>query len=332
MSSDNIGPVVALPDMKDHVGHYVDAAAVRVDLCISSWCNSNLGLSFGRDIKGLALAGRNDIHDVATTVVAMGNPVFKVGRRTGRTEGKVNAVHAPFLFGGVLYHDVIEIEGVSMQAGTSNCGGALRFADKGDSGSALVNAQRDLVGLVHSIDRTRPNITYASHIQPVLKALAVVVPITEQNPVHGNPAAVGMGGDALATVAGPDRRAELRGAFLATETGRELAAEIERHRREVVRLVNHVRRVTIAWHRSQGPAFLNRAIANARDPGEPIPHEIAGISRERLLETMADTLSAHGSPELAAAIARRREEAIARAAAIEDLQQLVDDLAAERVP
>jgi hypothetical protein len=328
---DEVGTVLRLPPKADDsTAHYVDAGSIRLAICISSWCNSNCGVSFGKDIRGLALGGRHDIHDVSSTV-AIGDTVHKVGRSTGRTVGKVVGVNVPLeRQDGTIVNGNIEIEAVSMQT-ANNCGGALRFSESGDSGAALINANRDLIGLVHGHDPDNPNQSHASHIQPVLNALGVV-PITELHPVHGNPAAEGMGGAARALVdAGPDRRAELRGAFLATPAGRELAEEAERHRREVVHLVNHVRRVTIAWHRNQGPAFLNRVIANARDPGEPIPREIEGITRTRLLETMADVLSAHGSAELGAAIARRREEALARAADVEDLQQLVDDFTGARV-
>jgi hypothetical protein len=329
-----VGAVVKLPKRgNDTHGRYVDAAVIKVSICISSWCNSNCGNSFNKDVQGLALGdpARNDIKDVSTSL-AVGAIVYKVGRRTGRTVGRVTKLHASGSFDGVAGDDTIEIEAVSMQ-GTGNCGGALRFADLGDSGSALIDSNRNLVGLVNAFDPAVPSIASACHIQPVLDALDGVVPITELHPVHGNPAAEGMGDEASALIeAGPDRRAELRGAFLATPQGPVLADEFDRHRLEVVRLVNTVRRVTIAWHRNQGPAFLNRLIANARDPAVPLPHEIEGITRTRLLETMADVLSAHGSPELAAAIARRRDEVIARTGEVEDLQQLVDDLAGEPVP
>lgn len=330
--ADVVGTVLAMPAKADHAGHFVDAASVKLNICISSWCHSNCGVSFGKDIQGLALGtpARNDIHDVSSAV-AMGDVVYKVGRTTGRTVGTVSGVHVPLQkTPTMLVHDNIEITAISMQ-GSGNCGGALRFSDQGDSGAALINANRNLIGLLHGHDPDSPNLSHACHIQPVLTALGVV-PITELHPVRGNPAAEGMR-DEVGTVieSVPDRRAELRGAFLATPQGPELAAELDRHRLEVVHLVNTVRRVTIAWHRNQGPAFLNRVIANERDPAVPIPLEIEGITRTRLLETMADVLSAHGSPELAAAIARRRDEVIARTVDIEDLQQLVDDLAGEPV-
>jgi hypothetical protein len=329
----SVGDIVKLPPIgNDAQGRFVDAAAIKLSICISSWCHSNCGNSFNKDIQGLALGdpARNDIHDVSTSL-DVGNIVYKVGRTTGRTVGRVTKIHASGTFDGVAGNEVIEIDAVSMQ-GTGNCGGALRFLAKGDSGSALIDANRNLVGLVNAFDPAHPNIATACHIQPVLDALGVV-PITELHPVLGNRAAEGMGDETSAVIdAGPDRRAELRGAFYATPRGEELAAEVDRHRLEVVHLVNSVRRVTIAWHRNQGPAFLNRLIANARDPAVPIPHEIAGITRTRLLETMADVLSANGSPELAAAIARRRDEAIARTADIEDLQHLIDDLAGTPVP
>jgi phage-related minor tail protein len=90
--------------------------------------------------------------------------------------------------------------------------------------------------------------------------------------------------------------------------------------------VNHNRRVTVAWRRHEGPAFLNRAMNNARDPEEKIPQAIAGITRETLLVKMADALTQHGSPELRKAIEENCREVLAQAEQYDSLHDLVDSL------
>jgi hypothetical protein len=106
---------------------------------------------------------------------------------------------------------------------------------------------------------------------------------------------------------------------------------VEEHRHEVVRLVNTNRRVTVAWRRNQGPAFINRAIANARDPGVVIPREIDGIGREALLRAMDRALAEHGSAALRAVLDENRDDVLAHVDAFDSLHDLVDMLA-ERQP
>jgi hypothetical protein len=124
--------------------------------------------------------------------------------------------------------------------------------------------------------------------------------------------------------------AELRERFVASAEGARIAMLVERHRQEVVYLVNHVRRVTIAWHRNQGPAFLNRVIANARDPEVPIPYEIDGVTREQLLRTMHSALAAHGSVELHAALDAHADEVIERVRSYHSVHDVVDALEVDR--
>jgi hypothetical protein len=89
--------------------------------------------------------------------------------------------------------------------------------------------------------------------------------------------------------------------------------------------------VTVAWRRNQGPAFLNRAMNNARDPEELIPWEIEGVTRTALLNAMAAALSEHGSPELRRDVARYRDDVMAYATACDNLHELVERVS-ERQP
>jgi hypothetical protein len=334
---DTVGTILNLPGKADHPftypgrapdKYYVDAASVKLDICISSWCHTNCGTSFANTIQGLALNGNDSLVDIAEAKMNEVG-IVKVGRTTGRTVGRITDIVLPILNNGIKVHNCIEIK-VTQMSTADNCGGALRFADDGDSGSALVNAQGKLIGLLFGGNIADATLGHACHIHPVLDALAVTA-ITTANPVHGNPAASGMSAEIALVDGRPNQTAALRARFLGSPEGQRVAAVIERHRHEVIHLVNNNRRVAVGWRRSQGPAFLNRAINNVRDPEIEIPWEIEGVIRTTLLENMARVLTEHGSPELGNAIAAHREDLLLYCSAFNSLHDVVDQIC-ERQP
>lgn len=314
--------------------YYLDCASVQLDICISSLCHTNCGVSFANRIPGLNLNNSEKIIDVARIAHAdIGTPradVVKVGARTGRCTGRVIAVNAPPTDpqGNVIGSNVLEI---STTGKNCNGTGTLQFSDSGDSGSALINSEGNLVGLVFGHRNDAAANALACHIHPVLQALGVTA-ITKNNPVHDNPAAVDMAQEVIVNLEGrPNMTFRLREQLQSCETGLQILSLAERHRPEVVHLVNNNRRVTVAWRRNQGPAFLNRAMNNARDPEELIPWEIEGVTRTALLNAMAAALSEHGSPELRRDVARYRDDVMAYATACDNLHELVERLS-ERQP
>jgi hypothetical protein len=305
--------------------YFVDCAAVRVNISMSSWCDTNCGESIRNEIRVL---GANAIVDVARIVPGdvppPGDPrppynVVKVGARSSRTDARVSRVNVPTPGGGMR---VIEIT-----ATQNNCEGNLMFADHGDSGSALINDKGMLIGLIFAINGTTPVLTYACHIHPVLDQLKITA-ITKQNPP--DPRVTRSDAD-LVVDGRPSQARALRERLLASDDGRRIAAILDEHRHEVARLVNHNRRVTVAWRTTQGPAFLNRAIANARDPAVVIPRAIDGVEREQLMRAMDRALTEHGSAALRAVLAENRDDVLAHAEAFDSLHDLVD-LLAERQP
>jgi hypothetical protein len=185
---------------------------------------------------------------------------------------------------------LIEIEAVE-----DDCNGILRFSTKGDSGSAIVNEQNELIGILMGSDHNNPSHSFASHIHPVLDYLKVT-PISTANPPVA-PAGQTLS-DVEGFITGGNETVALRERFLTTPKGAELYERLLEHRAEVVGLVNHRRPVTVAWHRSKGPLFLSHLINNARDPNHLIPHELEGVGREDLIRRMAEVLSQHGSERL----------------------------------
>jgi hypothetical protein len=327
-ASNAVAKILDGPDRGDYPfqgqSYYVDAAAAQLKISISSCCHCNCGVSFGNTIRGLNVNGVNTIADVATA--KKGDTVFKVGRQTSRTVGIVKKIDFSLSVMGLSITNAIEIEPLE-----PDCNGILRFSTEGDSGSAIVNDQGKLVGLLFSVATIQTN-GLACHIAPVLDALKVS-PITLANPPVNNPAfATSTVADAALMIDGrADQIQGLRERLLACPEGRRIWALVEQHRQEVVHLVNHDRRVAVAWHRNQGPAFTNRVINNARDPESSIPWEIAGVTREALLGNMGDVLAHQGSPALRAEIARHRDEGLAYAGQCDSLHEVVD-LLSERQP
>lgn len=325
----SIGPIHAIvPRAPDGNGFYIDAASVQLNFCISSCCNSNCGLKFlPHAIRQLNVGGANDIVDIApANSVNVGDTVYKVGSTTARTAGTV--LHVMHLgheaVTNVPWPKIIVVSAASMSDAT-NCGGNLRFADHGDSGSALIDAQGRLIGLVFA--GNPPDGTgFACYIEPVLAALNATA-ITRTHSITGNPAAEGTALTTPAFIDGrPNMTPRLRARALASEAGRTLWAVGDRHRLEVQRLVNDNRRVAVAWHRHKGPQFLARVIANARDPERRLPADIDGVTRAALLQAMAKALTEHGSDALRADIERHGARAHALLDAGDDLHELVEHL------
>jgi hypothetical protein len=303
---------------------WVDCAAAKLKIKISSCCHCNCGVSFANRIRLLSAGGSDEIKDVARAKV--GDIVFKTGYLTGLTKGRVVSIIKTIPAAGGLpaIENVIEIEPIE-----PNCDGLMKFSDEGDSGSAIVTEQGNLIGLLFSASFPNQNNRIACHIHPVLDALGVTA-ITRTNPVHDNPAADGMSANVAAVLDSGQRHADrLRQRLLATPEGRRFADVIERHYTEVVDLVNNRSRVALAWQRNQGPAYLNRVLSNARFPDEPVPRIIDGIRREQLLAAMADVLAAYGSAGLAADLHRYRPNALTWAASpdCDRLDGLVDSIA-----
>jgi len=301
--------------------YFVDCATAKLDICISSWCNTNCGISYKNEVRQLNINGNSKIADIArvqqTDVNAAGPSgyvVYKVGRRTSRTKGKIIDTNVPLLTGGERAIEILATE--------PDCDGILRFVEEGDSGSALINEQNQLIGLVFAKDNVDPTRAFACHIHPVLDLLQITA-LTVANPPVGPAGQARTDMEGL-LVDGTNHTSYLRERFLATPKGAEAHARILEHREEVVGLVNHRRAVTVAWHKHQGPLFLSHFINNARNPNHLIPFKLNGITREALLRRMAAVLTEHGSAALGACIAEYYDEVMSFIDEFDDLHQFVE--------
>lgn len=84
--------------------------------------------------------------------------------------------------------------------------------------------------------------------------------------------------------------------------GSEISIVIDTLKTEVLHLVNHNRKVTLAWRRKMGPSFLAQFLKSVETPGNRLVKEINGVSLQSLLQSMAVVLEEEGSISLREAV------------------------------
>jgi hypothetical protein len=310
---------------------YVDCGTAHVNTSFSSCCHTNCGTKFANILHNLSLAqglSSSEVAGVARVTNAdlpSGGDyvVYKVGHRTGWTRGKLRTALASNVDpdDASIHQDrfmIIDDLG-------PNCGGGAHFADSGDSGAVILNAQRQIIGLLFSDSDT--GFFAACHIHPVLDLLGITMVSTQ------NTAGASGGATSLEMALSLDesehdvpRAMALREQVLNSERGRAYRALVEKHLNEVVHLVNRVRPVTVAWHRLNGPDFLGHVLHASRHAAYAVPRELKGQGRDDALAKMLETLSRHGSFGLRADIERYSDEVRDMAREIDDIESLATQL------
>lgn len=226
------------------------------------------------------------------------------------------------------------------------------FVQQGDSGSVVVihrddpSAPRQAVGLLHSasaasIPRTdplafehvpddEPLYTGNGHVcfmPAVFDALGLdpSAAITPGVPGAGAVLELPPAWDEIDQPA----FAALEGAARETELGKELFALVNRHYPELAHLVHHRRRVTVAWHRLGGPAFVASFLRTNGDPDAPLPRTVNGLGLPQALVRFRDVLMRECSDELRTVLADNTDRIVAlaeRAHTLRDLQRALDDV------
>lgn len=303
----------------------VDGAVARID--VSSCCRC-CGIDFRREINGLSVGGRPPSNGVAGQRPAVsGMTVYKVGMQTGRTAGRVVDPSFPtfdITSRGTTYTFTGQIQIASDDP-------AARFSRKGDSGSVVVDGDGFVVGLLFGANDADPpdDRSMANHISDVCTELGITIEAAPSSPTAGARIAVPGAAmrtatelaTAVPTTAVPDAvpgATELTAAAPAPAMSAGAAETYQRlrrhpagawlldlakaHRAEVVHLVNHDRRVMVAWHRAHGPAFLATVANTLRDGGDELPTTVQGVSLDAALERMGSVLTAHGSAALREAV------------------------------
>src|SRR5262249_60155496 len=78
----------------------------------------------------------------------------------------------------------------------------------------------------------------------------------------------------------------------------------QRHKDEIIYLINHCRPVMVVWHRCQGPAWLGTLMGAVRDGHYKLPAAVNGVALHEALERMRMVLSQHGSAGLKESLKR----------------------------
>ena len=194
---------------------FIDCAMARLDLDSCCGCTKD-SVAFAESIIDLVTvtqpdAGRGDpvhaanriadVRDVYNDLPFVGQVVTKVGRTTGKTQGKCVSVSTPVRIDDafdtnvppakILGYNCLEI--VPDPPGTLNCKGHALFSEKGDSGSVVLDAQRRVVALLFggldgsSVPPPPPNSSStAAHIVPVLDHLGICIPCAAGATGHGS--------------------------------------------------------------------------------------------------------------------------------------------------
>ncbi len=331
---------------------YVDCAISRLDVdnrCCGSTCTQDktehaesiidlVQVTPTDSGMGAAVHAANRITDVRDVFgdlpFAMAHtPVFKVGRSTGRTEGFVTSVNSTWNKVDPAHPTVILATGhlvieIAFDPAKRNaCQTVDFFADEGDSGSLVVDAEERAVGLLFAgaLPTDPPGTTcVAAHIVPVLDHLGICIPCKPGATGHGSSLATdGTGiatsalppalsalpvGQIVFTADGaapvPVNEAEVRHMrahleeFRKTRIGPTLHAIFGEVRKEIGYLVRNIRAVKVAWARHQGPAYFAHVLNHIAGHAPAIPHVVHGVTRRALLLKMREVLSVHGSNPL----------------------------------
>lgn len=241
------------------------------------------------------IAGAGPIVSAGTHYsVLPGETVYKRGRTTLLTIGTVSNRGA--VTGQIKYNDSPLITySKSDQMEITPTAPIVDFSLPGDSGSVIVNAKNEVVGLLFAGDKVN-HLSFANHIDYVTTRLSITINSTLIE--NGLPVATGTIPFEAETQSWIEE-AEVQ--LKRTETGKKIAALIMNYRKEMQHLIRTNREVQVAWNRYCGPAYLNHIAKSIRED-HLIPGEIKGVTLENLMLKMAAVLLRHGSPSLIAEI------------------------------
>jgi hypothetical protein len=250
---------------------------------------------FTNEVQDIGLVFGSAPLNAGGSTVGPGTHVKKRGRTTGLTTGTVVDPRGP-----TLPNPAENVPARTDQIHILPDPGFPKFCDHGDSGSAVLNDDNVVVGLLWGMDSTY---SYCNLITNVVSAMNITI-INSGTPgtipLSSLPSEELLAGEA----AGATALAEIEQTLAQSERGRMILDLFERHRREINDLLNQNRQVKVAWHRYQGPAYAGHVIRNAQEPDHPIPVAIADVTPANLLIRMSVELQQHGSPALAVAVER----------------------------
>jgi hypothetical protein len=297
----------------------------------------------------MGVAPLRDVGQGLMSPIAVGEHVRKVGASSGLTGGTVFALNLPVPADGESGYPAMDGQIIikPLQNEGRSSGAKVDFAIVGDSGAVIMDDANRVVGLLSRAPGFAPNPPppdpppppwmgrggAANDIHKVIAALNIAIPASKTAQLTPAAGAIlpGSGVFKFPPLRQPEleQRAvleELKDRMREFGLGRKLVNFIEIHQPEIARLINHDRRVTSAWHRAHGPAFLALLLKDLRSAAQPIPKQVNGATLASSLSSMRSALDARGSAELRAELPEVWN-AVARAASrSETLGGLVDEL------
>jgi hypothetical protein len=198
----------------------------------------------------------------------------------------------------------------------------MHFCTFGDSGSVIVNKDKLVVGIISRAmvvsDELRTilnkvlttplpphagTIGIASPIMTVISALKIRIDAN----MKGTAPSAGLAIDPESLEAERESESKTQEVLRSLDdevrkapSGREALEAVDRHRSEVLKLLHRQRRVTLAWHRNHGPAFVAHGLHSVGNPDYVIPDAIDGVTPVQLMQRMATVLRKYGSAGLVA--------------------------------
>jgi len=210
---------------------------------------------------------------------------------------------------------------------------AVYFTQGGDSGSALVNDDGEIVSLHFSSDPAAA-MSASIPIETILARFSEAeslplkvasVPAGQAAPVNVVPgtAMVALPPEVLGSLATPETHVPAAAPWLpgteppapaalhrlsddldGSQAGRDLISFWLRHQGELTALVDGNRRVAAVWHRTGGPALLQLLVRMLSRPGLTLPSTVHGQPLGAALARIAAAFARHSSDALRADLDR----------------------------
>ncbi len=297
----------------------------------SDCCNDRIGkvLAARLDVDCALVqldAGRkyiNDVQDIGNVIGvyavkdAEANPpntymVQKRGRSTGPTKGNIVATHVDGDMGGEVglfgrqYADAMKITPVPPTAPNP-------FSGLGDSGAAILNMQREVVGILFGGGATGSLATPIENTTNVLEVIVqtasasgkvLVVPKAATAHAFTALSPTAAAEPSLIRRAIRERLHEAEQEIVSTPVGRQYATLIRHHAPETRWLIDTNRRVAAVWQRSGGPQLAQALLQMLQCHGDTLPSEINGMPWADCIARIQKVLTRYGSPGLSVGLRR----------------------------
>ena len=274
-------------------GAFGTVGATYLDCAIAVLRAGVTGINQVSGLKGKARDGSDAAGFLKGTHAAVDNERVTVATKRGLITGSV------FSSSSDVHTSPTDVQKAQIVVQTDPQFAEDVVSGTGDSGSAVINQFNEVIGLMHSRAVKGGSISIAtdlivaSPIQAVMDKLGIDIPSASPTP-HSS----GSLREEVPAIGPEPELLRLQQLVLKSGAGALLHEAGQRHGPEVISLVHHCRPVTVAWHRSQGPAWAAHLINSARDPAYRVPDHVDGITQDMLLRRMAAELIKHGSEAL----------------------------------